>query len=535
MPRSGSLSSWAVVARAATALTLKLALISALLPGTAVAADAPDPFASNFGVYPPADSNPPPFEGPYKFRKLSHDYPAQPPERSWRDVEPKGRITVANAADYMARLKDYVAPSLRKMIEAPAQWDPASSGWYDMPWMGPADAPGNYDSGRDPILGAFTGQIIIGASETNSGLKGDTENHTIVYYDRMAATMLDKIWKDVRNPLVDAVSFPEGGLVVKAGGVAAGPAEWPVVDGAAIWRVYRPPLKEILDHRLHGSKAPYTLQVTDLRVMQFDIIVKDTDAAPETGWVFTTFVYDKDAPKGTGAWDQLVPLGAVWGNDPQFDHYSEGHPPGMALTQFWHNPKAPAYTEATLGWGGRMSGPIDIAQRHGVILVEGVQRGQLKTDADCDSPNVKHTDVSGGFDASACLSCHGTAQSLVPARMYPSPVMADLPPDGTPFCLYTPGGPQWAQWYQNRPGDQPQLLLPALLLPAAVSTASMTALPYVRFAPNPATPVDPQAIHRALTQTPRGLDYDMLLMFAIGNAQTSSQGFTLLPKRTPVH
>ena len=63
----------------------------------------------------------------------------------------------------------------------------------------------------------------------------------------------------------------------------------------------------------------------------------------------------------------------------------------------------------------------------------------------------------------------------------------------------------------------------------------MTALPFVRFAPNPAKPVDPQAIHRALTQTPRGLDYDMLLMFAIGNAQTSSQGFTLLPKRTPVH
>lgn len=36
-------------------------------------------------------------------------------------------------------------------------------------------------------------------------------------------------------------------------------------------------------------------------------------------------------------------------------------------------------------------GPIDMAQRHGPILVEGVQRGQLKTDADCDSPNVKHT------------------------------------------------------------------------------------------------------------------------------------------------
>jgi hypothetical protein len=86
-----------------------------------------------------------------QFRKLSHDYPAQPPERSWRDIKPKGRITVANAADYMARLKDYVAPSLRNVIEVPAQWDPASSGWYDMPWMGPADAPGDCGFWRDPI------------------------------------------------------------------------------------------------------------------------------------------------------------------------------------------------------------------------------------------------------------------------------------------------------------------------------------------------------------------------------------------------
>src|ERR1700745_3230632 len=122
MPRSESRSSWALVATAATALSLELALIPALLPATAVAAEAPDPFSSNFGVYPPPGSNPPPFEGLYKFRKLSHDYPAQPPERSWRDIKPKGPITVANAANYMARLKDYVAPSLRKMIEAPAQW-----------------------------------------------------------------------------------------------------------------------------------------------------------------------------------------------------------------------------------------------------------------------------------------------------------------------------------------------------------------------------------------------------------------------------
>ena len=51
--------------------------------------------------------------------------------------------------------------------------------------------------------------------------------------------------------------------------------------------------------------------------MQFDIIVKDSVAAPKTGWVFSTLVYDLNAPGD--AWDKMVPLGAQWGNDPGID------------------------------------------------------------------------------------------------------------------------------------------------------------------------------------------------------------------------
>ena len=44
--------------------------------------------------------------------------------------------------------------------------------------------------------------------------------------------------------------------------------------------------------------------------------MKDSLSAPQTGWVFTTLVYDKDAP-GRTVLDKMVPLGAQWGNDPQ--------------------------------------------------------------------------------------------------------------------------------------------------------------------------------------------------------------------------
>ena len=240
-------------------------------------------------------------------------------------MKPKGPITRDNAYDYMVALKAYAEPSLRKMIEAPAEWDPASNGWYDMPWMGPAD-PGDVgdpgkgsEDGREAILGSFTGQIILATSEAHRELKVDTQNHTIIYYDSMAASTLGDVWKNIDKPDKSAASYRDGSLVVKAGGVAATPDQWPEVDGAAIWRVYRPPVDQVIAHRAHGSTEPYTPVVTDLRVMQFDIIVKDTVAAPETGWVFTTFVYDKNAPKGAGPWDQLVPLGATWGNDPEFE------------------------------------------------------------------------------------------------------------------------------------------------------------------------------------------------------------------------
>ena len=63
---------------------------------------------------------------------------------------------------------------------------------------------------------------------------------------------------------------------------------------------------------------------------------------------------------------------------------------------------------------------------------------------------------------------------------------------------------------------------------------SPAAAPFVRFTRDPAS-VSKAAIEQALAQPVRGLDYDMLLMFAIGTADAAQQGFSLLPKRIPVH
>jgi hypothetical protein len=407
---------------------LSLLLSLAAVGSSALAAD---PFASNNGLYPPASA----WQGP--FRSLSYNYPSGE-DNGWRRVAPREPLSIANAEAYVNTLKTYLAPSMRGMIETPNDWDPAKNRWFDMPWMGPGQSTGtgiDPMSGREAILGAFSGQTLLQETFAGSGLTVDMQNHTVIYYDSMAAEMLGRLWANPFSPDRSGVSFPEGAMVVKAAGVTPTPEQWPILEGSTVWKVFRPAVEGTRgpthDPKSDAGKA----RVLDLRVLQFDIIVKDSLASPQTGWVFTTFVYDKDAPGG-GTWDKLVPLGAMWGNDPKFANEPGGTDPnGGPLQETWINPAAPQYAKATLGWGGRLSGPIDVAERHNVLLTNGqnvpVQR------------------------ASSCLSCHGTAQFPFVANLYPSPNKT-FPPEGQTFPMYVPGSDMWARWFQNRAGSVPQ-------------------------------------------------------------------------------
>ncbi|MDK1373215.1 MULTISPECIES: hypothetical protein [unclassified Sinorhizobium] len=394
-------------------------------------ASAADPYASNNGLYPQESE----WSGPY--RSLNYNYP-ETTDNKWFTVAPRAPLNIQNASDYVAKLKAHLEPNMRAMIDAPDTWDPAANGWYGMIWQGAGTTGPNGvtdpESGQEAILGSFSGQIITKETFQDFGLTVNLQNHTVIYYDALSATMLRKLWDDPFKPNRKAVSFPEGGMVVKAAAVTPTPQQWPVVEDSAIWNVYRPTVES-----LQGPDYnPYTnakAVVVPLRVLQFDIIVKDTIASPQTGWVFVTYVYDKDAP-GATTWDKLVPLGAMWGNDPAFAREPNGtDPKGGPLQETWINQKAPAYAISSLGWGGRLSGPIDVSERHNVLLTNG--------------------NLVPVQPASSCLSCHGTAQFPFVANLYPSPNKA-FPREGTLFPMYPPGSEMWARWFQNRPGSKPQ-------------------------------------------------------------------------------
>jgi hypothetical protein len=202
------------------------------------------------------------------------------------------------------------------------------------------------------------------------------------------------------------------------------------MKGAQEWPLYLPV----------GDAA--TPKVWPSYVAQFDIIVKDTSSAPQTGWVFMTLVYDASA--SGDIWDKMVPLGVQWGNDPQAT--TEDAP----LKENWINPEAPLYSIQTLGWGGRLSGPNDGGRND--IVVDGTP-----------IPNAPN---------SGCISCHSTAQWNIAENKMVSFLLPSFPsneppgfqtcndkgqpdPNGTYTCSPAPGSNEWMKWFQNRYGNVP--------------------------------------------------------------------------------
>ncbi len=390
------------------------------------AARAATPFQDNNGQVPPRSQ----YSGP--LFKLNHAWPTRPlpplKNAPWQEAIHNQPINVHNAAAYAAALKQAVAANGRQLIEHYDQWNAARAGWYNEPWLG---------SEREAIRGTYAAGEFGPSIFPGTGLRTTFDTHVLTYYDQRAAYSLYHFWgASAMQPTLDTTNaqFEQGAIIVKAAVFAStDPSKklgwWDAMKGAQVWNMYLPVGK---------SSTP---RVWPGYVAQFDIIVKDSQSSPTTGWVFMTLVYDSNAP-GKDVWDKMVPLGVQWGNDP------EAVKADMPLKENWINPAAPKYSTQTLGWGGRLSGPNDGGRND--IAVDG-------------KPMPNEPD-------SGCMSCHSTSQwNTAKGRMtsflLPS-IATDSPPyfqtcgsDGKPdpkgsfICSPAPGSTAWMKWFQNRPGD----------------------------------------------------------------------------------
>lgn len=187
------------------------------------------------------------------------------------------------------------------------------------------------------------------------------QNYAVAYYDARGGRIFQRLWNTseggVDTPRLNRMRFAEHSFVFK------------LLFSAA-------PSNAFPQNLLTGALQVDILPNPDgdpvrVRLMQIDIAVKDKRAGA-TGWYFATYAYDRDLP-GSSPWTRMAPVGLMWGNDP-------GGPP---IEQSWINPDAPAYALAHLGVDDRLNGPVD-------------------------NP------------ASACMSCHSTAQAPVVAGMLPT-------------------------------------------------------------------------------------------------------------------
>lgn len=437
--------------------TLRIALGSTLLSSvlaTGALAALPNPFLDNNGTLPPASM----YSGPL-FR-LSHDYPATAPVPAmpWRSAINNGLITTSNAKAYAEALKQAVGGDIRVLLEDYANWDAGKRGWYTEPWIGNL---------REPIHGMYVGSQVLDASLfAKSGLTKPISTYVLTYYDKTAATTLYNIWGTTAmqpNVTPSSTQFAEGAIVVKASFITADGSVWPPMAGALTW-----PLFISVDATTIPNVEALPPQLVNASFMQFDIIVKDSKSAPKTGWVFTTLVYDKRLPKGpNGVWDQMVVLGAQWGNDPEANDPAN---PTPKLVENWNNPDAPPYGGETFGWGERLSGPNDgamndyayISGTNPTATMAAGKAGKLKAGRVVYVKNGKN---------SSCMSCHSSAQwnvnnpalgmdsfllPILTARPQP-PVGCTNPNDPCNNFLNSPppGSPLWMKWFQNRLGNVP--------------------------------------------------------------------------------
>jgi hypothetical protein len=313
--------------------------------------------------------------------------------RPWRGLNPQ---VESQRLAYAMTLRNYAFASeeVRKLtpnLTADSDYfDPVgrdvpaaqrSQKWYPAPRMmfGNPSTPGT--SAREAAFG-----MTLERRVRQKELAGNTQafvNYAVAYYDARGARTYARVWSTA-TPGRDTARREH--MKVTAGGFV-----FKLLYSAAPGTIF--PGGDILAGSLEAKIIPNANSTpVTVRLLQIDIAVKDDRAGP-TGWYFATYAYDSSMA-GTSPWRKMVPVGLMWGNDPN----------GPPIAESWINPAAPQYARDHLGVDGRLNGPVD-------------------------NPD------------SACMSCHSTAQA---------PSLANILPPASGACLS-----ERPKWFRNLPGTMP--------------------------------------------------------------------------------
>lgn len=255
-------------------------------------------------------------------------------------------ITSDNVTDLQLYLRGLVFEQL-----VPSNFSQRTTDWFAVPNLG----------NREAMHGMYDGNNI-GPMVWDDLQVEEAYNFTTDLYNEVSAYTIGQVWGDCDratndpNISLSTNQFPEGSIVIKLAMTELPLEQAPFLEGAFSWEVYG---------NKKGGTTGSGMEMITTHLIQMDLIIKDSVLAPETGWLFTTTVYDKDAdpidmPAGTPADKvglyKMTPLGVMWGNDPGVTTRED-------LKETVLNPRwltdPPQFIENTLGLLGRLSGPID--------------------------------------------------------------------------------------------------------------------------------------------------------------------------------
>ncbi len=315
---------------------------------------------------------------------------------------------------YMSAVKRYVFDGNAKLDYENSFFleDNTKRDWYHVPWQHWGK------TGREGFHG-LTQEGPVGVQALAQTQTDSTHAYAVGFYNDLGGYTIGKVWPSAtpNYSSLKTEGFPEGTVVAKVLFVPLDKDEVPYLENPISWNAY------IYATDIPGMLIPLngdgslTRVKSKVNLIQMDIMVKDARAIDTGGWVFGTYVYQGKLGN-ENRWDNLMPVGIMWGEDPT-NKLSSINPKPVStminsnLKETIINP-SPDLPPMHLGWNSRLNGPVD-------------------------------------DPTSSCMACHSTAQ-------YPviSPILAQInnPPISVPENG-TMASDAWMKWFRNVPCGEP--------------------------------------------------------------------------------
>jgi len=275
--------------------------------------------------------------------------------------------------------------------------------WYHMPWLHWGD-----DKASECVHGLIQEAPLHPQQLDPSQDRWGTA-FAASFYNSFGGYHIGQVWADPNNPnpSADNSKFPVGTVITKLLFTNITDLQVPFLKEPIEWEAYVAPY----DPNKGPDGNSLERRLRPLRLIQMDVMVRDKGSP--TGWTFGTLVYNGNQSQDN-RWKNLQPVGLQWGDDPNVtDNLVNSTPtetkinPKLEQTAINRESSLPAQH---LGWGYRLSGPVDNAR-------------------------------------SSCMSCHSTAEYPQLSKLSPSFLSKQEQPK--------PGSKEWMKWFRNLKAGEP--------------------------------------------------------------------------------